>query len=312
MSEIAWRPAERADAEAIAAVFNAVAAQFDSRELRSAADVEQEFDRPTWNSSTDSRVAELDGEIVANGAVPPPPPGGERAWMPGAVHPAYQSRGIGRDLLRWQLDRLAAHRAERAADVPWVALAGMHADDKAADRLFRRHGLEPERHFFIMEQPVAAAVTDARPPAELRVVPFTADLERALYATHQEAFSDHWGFQARPFEHWLTSIRTEKFRPEQSRFAVTEGEEVAGFVLSFAGSDDSRMWLHSIGTRRAWRGKGVASGLIASTLEGFAAAGIKTALLDVDTVNPTGAVGIYERMGFTAAERSVAYSCAIR
>lgn len=311
MSDVSWRPAVRADAVAVAAVFNAVAAQFDSRELRSAAEVEEEFDRPTWNPATDSRVAELDGAIVATGAVPPPPPGGERAWLPGAVHPAHQGRGLGRQLLSWQLDRIAASRAERGAEGEWIAQAGAHGDDNSAARLMRRFGLEPERYFYIMERPVAAPIADTTPPAQLRVVPFSADLEQALHVTHQEAFSDHWGFQARPFEHWVTSIQTKKFRPEQSRFAVTEAGEVAGFVLCFAGSDDSRMWLHSIGTRRAWRAKGVASGLIASTLHGFAAAGIETALLDVDTVNPTGALGVYERMGFAAAERSVAYSCAI-
>jgi ribosomal protein S18 acetylase RimI-like enzyme len=40
-------------------------------------------------------------------------------------------------------------------------------------------------------------------------------------------------------------------------------------------------------------------------MEAFAAAGLEAATLGVDAENPTGALGIYERVGFRPIRRSV-------
>ena len=67
-------------------------------------------------------------------------------------------------------------------------------------------------------------------------------------------------------------------------------------------------WVNTVGTRRAWRGKGVAAWLMTDALQKIAAAddGFERAILGVDEENPTGALRLYRRLGFTEAVRAVA------
>ena len=62
-----------------------------------------------------------------------------------------------------------------------------------------------------------------------------------------------------------------------------------------------------VGTVREWRGRGLASALLADVLQAYRAADLELAVLDVDTVNPTGALGVYTRLGFVPTARDVAY-----
>jgi mycothiol synthase len=66
-------------------------------------------------------------------------------------------------------------------------------------------------------------------------------------------------------------------------------------------------YLGQIGTRRDWRGRGAARALIANTLTIAARDGYQRASLGVDAANPTGALGLYERIGFRAVLRTTAY-----
>jgi GNAT superfamily N-acetyltransferase len=56
------------------------------------------------------------------------------------------------------------------------------------------------------------------------------------------------------------------------------------------------------------RGRGVASALIATALRAGAADGCVTAGLDVDSDNVTGALRLYERLGFTTTRTQVSWS----
>ncbi len=66
-------------------------------------------------------------------------------------------------------------------------------------------------------------------------------------------------------------------------------------------------WINTVGTRRAWRGKGVARWVLAETLRLVATAddGFERAILGVDAENPTGALRLYRDLGFVDEVRSV-------
>ena len=59
-------------------------------------------------------------------------------------------------------------------------------------------------------------------------------------------------------------------------------------------------WINSVGTRRSWRGKGVARWLLSEALDRVARAdtGFERAILGVDADNPTGALGLYRSLAF--------------
>jgi mycothiol synthase len=66
-------------------------------------------------------------------------------------------------------------------------------------------------------------------------------------------------------------------------------------------------WLGTIGVRRGYRRRGLASALIARSLAGFRDAGAAEAGLDVDLENPSGAPRVYGALGFGVTRRSTIY-----
>ena len=244
--------------------------------------------------------------LAAAGMVSPPPEGGQRADLLGGVHPAHQGRGLGWELLAWQYERVRQLHADIAPSQHWHVETGASVGDKAAIRLFERFGFGPVRYFFEM----VASLHDQQPemalPDGLVAVPYTPELAYPLYEAHMEAFSDHWGFQRRPFEKWVIgTVESEEIRPDLSRIAF-DGDQIAGYVLAY-NNVEGREYIGQVGTRRPWRKRGLASALISASLAAGVADGKSSASLGVDADSPTGAVGVYERLGFEVKHKFVSY-----
>jgi mycothiol synthase len=243
-------------------------------------------------------VLAADGSLAALGVAIPPPPGGSQARAEGGVRPDCRHRGIGRALLAWQFQRATAQHAARAPEATWAIQAGAGTADPDAHRLFRRFGLNLVRYFHEMSAPTAGGRA-ARRPAGLRVTAYAAGLRAAVHQAHAEAFADHWGFEPRPLDDWARrTVGADLFRADLSRVAL-DGGQVAGYLLAYDAAGGG-LHLGQIGTRRPWRKRGLASALVADSLAAAAAAGLATASLGVDADSPTGAVAVYERLGFTA------------
>jgi ribosomal protein S18 acetylase RimI-like enzyme len=70
-------------------------------------------------------------------------------------------------------------------------------------------------------------------------------------------------------------------------------------------------WTGLLGTRRAHRRRGVGRALLAASLRAFADAGMDAAGLDVDRENPSGALGLYERLGYAPRQVEVVYGLSV-
>lgn len=248
-----------------------------------------------------------DGELVAAGLVGTPPDGGFRVDLMGGVHPRWRGRGIGRDLLSWELGRATEIHRAVAPGAGWEIHAGTPAGNDSAERLFRRFGFTAARYWFDMVAPTAAPVVEPLPDG-IRSTAYQVAYEKELYEAHMEAFADHWGFQFREFPDWMTlTVRSETFLPELSTVAF-DGDEIAGYVLSYGEADPSRIYIGQVGVRRPWRRRGLAGALLSRVLDAARAAGREWASLGVDAASPTGAVGVYERVGFRVDARAVTYA----
>jgi len=262
----------------------------------------------TWDDPAgDSRmVTAPDGSLVAFAVVERPPADGYLADAFATVAPRWRGHGIGRDLLSWQCHRIEELHGEIAPGREWVINAGSNMLETDAHHLFERFGMKVSRHWFDMQAPAGGAEL---PLDGFRVVPGTdAEIDtHALYEAHMEAFADHFGFQRRDFEEWSKhSIASALYRPELSRIAY-DGDDIAGYVLSYDEAAPERLYIGQVGTRRPWRGRGLASALMSRVLVAAGASGKESVRLGVDATNPTGAVGVYERAGFAVSARAVSY-----
>lgn len=311
MEELTRRAYRPADAAAVTELSKLAIRHAGGHYGASAADVAAFLATTVRDFDADTRLAfTADGDLVAAAWITTPPAGGTHAGLVGAVHPKWRGRGIGRELLGWQLARAAEIHRSVAPDQDWDVRLGIVVGDQDSVRLFQRFDLVPARYWLDMVAPagpVAAPVPDG-----VRVEPYDTGRERDLHAVHMGVFSGHWGFQYRPFERWAPiTVRAASFRPELSVLAIDD-DEIVGYVLSYADSDPERIYIGQVGVAPGWRRRGVAAGLLARVLTVAGEAGFRRAGLSVDADSPVGAVGVYERVGFTVASRAVTYAAPLR
>jgi len=249
-----------------------------------------------------------DGALVAAGFTTTPPEGGFKLYLTGGVHPRWRGNGLGRQILRRHLARAVEIHRELGHGVDWVAEAPRTpTGDRDAARLFARFGLAPARYWFEMVAPTSQ-VPAAGTPDGLRIVAYSAAHQAAVHAAHMEAFSDCWEFQQRDLVSWLAiTMRSQSFLPGLSLLAF-DGAELVGYLLTYNHADPCRVYVGELGVRRPWRRRGLASALLAGVLDAAAGADVKEISLSVDAGSPTGAVGVYERAGFTIESSTVTHS----
>jgi mycothiol synthase len=243
-----------------------------------------------------------------------------RASCWGGVDPKWRGQGVGRALLAWQLSRaetiVADRRAELGADTPAAALIVTEERAESAAQLIGRAGFELSRYFFVMRRDLSEPIPAPVVPEGLRVVTFEAavaedpGIDDVLRLAHNEAFEHHWGFQpwsSDTWQQWETGQRD--FRGDWS-FLALDGDQIAGYALSagfrteWANVGWTQGWTSKLGVRPAWRGIGLARTLLTASMQAFAADGMQYAGLDVDSDNPTGAVGLYSGLGYQVRHRS--------
>jgi ribosomal protein S18 acetylase RimI-like enzyme len=66
-------------------------------------------------------------------------------------------------------------------------------------------------------------------------------------------------------------------------------------------------WIDLLGTRRGHRGIGLGRAMLLAGLQHLREEGADTAILGVDAENPTGALGLYEKVGFKKVATRISY-----
>jgi mycothiol synthase len=229
------------------------------------------------------------------------------------VRPADRRRGIGSELLRWAeahaIESVAAGEGGSPA-LPHVHSAETDRDNDAAMAFARAHGYAGIRFSFMMQRDLAEPIPDVPMPAGIDARPVAEAHHRRIWDADVEAFKDHWESAIREEADFLRFFNNPDLDTTLWQVGWA-GDAVAGSVLACIYPDENRAlgiqagWLDHVSVRREWRGRGVASALIARALAGLRERGMAVARLGVDAENPTGALGVYERLGFHVERTSV-------
>jgi mycothiol synthase len=230
----------------------------------------------------------------------------------GHLRPEWRRRGIGRAMLHYNEHHLCRLAGGHANAGEHYFSSFVAETELGAAALLESEGYRPVRHFYTMVRPSLADIPDLPLPDGLEVRPVLPDHYQAIYQANIEAFRDHWGFSSdalEPLESWL---ERPSFDPTLWRVAW-DGDQVAGMVLSFIDRaendayDRRRGWTEEICVRRPWRKRGLARALIARSLVALKERGMAEAALGVDTENLSGALRLYEGMGYRPIRRSSNY-----
>jgi mycothiol synthase len=273
------------------------------------------------NTETDMCLAEVDGQVV----------GYSRVWWEideyaqqwtgfhfGFLLPEWRRKGIGSTLLCFNETRLAQIYTElkAAGEIPaeMPGACDCFVDETAQDtvNLLERRGYKAVRYGFNMVRPDLENIPNCPLPEGLEVRPVEIGHLRKIWEASNEAFKDHWGYIAEPWEEYVRIQSDPDFDPTLWRVAW-DGDQVAGMVLSFIDKDQNaeygrlRGYTENICVRRPWRKRGLARALIALSLQALKERGMTDAGLGVDAENISGALGLYQSMGYQVVRRGITY-----
>jgi mycothiol synthase len=267
---------------------------------------------PDLDPSHDIILVELDGRVVACAGSEAVVRDGVQifeAW--GQVHPSIRHRGLGAALFAWNVRRIRVRAAVIQPDRPIVVQADAEDGETGAIALLANEGFERIRTFYLMRRDLSDIPSPSLPDGiEFRTV--TQDQHRTIYDAEVEAFRDHWGHREGS-EHGFKSTFGHKEIDTDLWVVAWAGDQVAGIIENWIWADENatlgvrRGWLETVCVLRPWRRRGLAR---AMTLESFGrirSTGMAEAMLGVDATNPTGALQLYENVGFEIVRREGAY-----
>ena len=232
--------------------------------------------------------------------------------------PEWRRRGIGRAILHFTENRLR-EIAERLisegqvpADAPRFFESWVSDTEVGKEAFVVSEGYTPVRYAFSMSRSLAEPVEVTPMPEGLEIRPVPLEHYRTVWDASQEAFRDHWGYFPAPEEEYQKWLNFEEFQPELWKVAW-DGDQVAGMVLNFVNKLENveynrkRGYTEGISVRRPWRKRGLARSLLTRSLQMFKEMGMEEAALGVDAENLSGALRLYESVGFKVYKRHTTY-----
>ena len=311
-SELTWRPVTTDDLDGLFDLIDRIQTHDAEHERLTRADLDTIAGRPWIDLAQDSLMG-VDAVGVA------------RAWgrtsfrpgdtpvvtvhLMGGVDPDWRGQGHGRRVLAWAEDRAPANVAFLRGDQDLPAQIGGFVENHLTGRrhLFEAAGFTASRVFSELRLRLGADLPAPDLPDPLELVPYDDGIIERVRVAHNIAFASHWGFTAYTPETWATNTSDAAFRPELSAAIVdtsTPATPVVGFVLNseyehdWVGPDDREGYIEYLGVVPEWRSRGLATTLLNLAASRFTERGHPHAALGVDTDNSTGALRLYESLGY--------------
>jgi mycothiol synthase len=309
-----WRPIEPGDVREWAVLLAAVAAA-DSDHHYGEQDLLELFRLPDCDFATGS-IAAYDGSVMvassflmSRSAADPV----HELRFSGAVHPEYRRRGLGSQLIEWVETTAVPFHEQRYPGRPLTLQGRSGPANVGEEALFAARGYRPVRWWHTMRIDLPTVPPAGAAPDGVEIAAFTPDSLEDSRLVRNEAFQDHWGSTESTAESWAYWLGQQSFRPDFSYVAYAGGQAI-GTLISYEYDEHTKvtgsrdLYIGIVGTRRAGRNRGVASALLSLALANARADGFGTASLVVDGDSLTGAVALYERVGFTIEHTSATQS----
>ena len=302
------------DLAALTELLNQVSQAHNLDDTYAEEDLRLEFADPRVDPARDLRLWEdADGRLVAFGqAWLPPESETIDAFLYWRVHPSAEGSGVEDELFEWGAERIRTFARERGRPARMICSAREH--HAYALGVMQRQGMAPERYFFQMRRPLDQPLEPAELPAgfELRHVAGSADVAGWVDA-YNLSFIDHWNHHPATIEshsHWL---QHPSYQPELDLIGLADDGTVAAICFCQIDPAENERngrndgWIATLGTRRGYRKRGLGRGMLLSGLHRLKAAGMSGARLNVDAASPTGALALYESVGFRTLVATVAF-----
>jgi mycothiol synthase len=306
------------DYEILATVFAACTPVDGFEQPRSVSDFRQQFAAFGMHPERIGFVAEAGGQgvgYIVGTDDGPSEEFGQRRFHVGNIHPDWRRRGIGTELLR----RIQARLLEMlpVGDGPASFITQVHGTQQGVQQLLESQGYRAARYGFAMVRPNLDDLPSTGLPAGIDSHPSRADEAVRIYYAMDEAMRDEPSWPPLDDEKIAAAIDDRLFGQIDMWQVAWDGDEPVGGVMGWVNAVENerhnrlRGYTEGIWVRRPWRGRGIASALIARNLHELRRRGMTEAALSVDAGNPTGALRLYEKHGFRRVRTDVLYARSI-
>jgi mycothiol synthase len=276
-----------------------------------------ELEHPVnFDPAEDVLIAELEGRPVAWQLTTWRLHDGQCHYkLAGYVSPGWRRRGIGRELLRRGERRLRAVAAGHPAGDERLLGTFSPAARQGKVALFEAEGYRAIRHFYTMLHTGLDDLPPAVIPAGFELRPVRPEHLRAIWDANEEAFRDHWGNTPRTEEDFERFKAQADFDPSPWQVAWHQAShQVAGVsinvILRASNSVHSRQRgrVDDLSVRRPWRKNGLGRALLLASLGALRGRGQTEVELGVDAENLTGALRLYEAVGFRPIDHAMVFT----
>ncbi|HEX3805432.1 MAG TPA: GNAT family N-acetyltransferase [Gaiellaceae bacterium] len=201
-------------------------------------------------------------------------------------------------------DALYGAVAQRAAERGFDRLHAVVAHgDAPFDSLVRRAGFEHHGDVQRMWRRLDGDLPAPAWPEGAAVRTYTDADGLAVHALLDDAYRA-WDetYVPRAHDDWLTWMTSHDGFDPALWFLVERGGELVACTLNWR-EEQRRGWVKDIVVRADARGQGLAKALLHHTFHAYAARAAEHVGLKVETANPTGALQLYDRVGFVTDHR---------
>jgi len=228
------------------------------------------------------------------------------------VLPEWRGTRIRNAMLRHNERVLRDMARSHPSEAPRFYQSFIEDTEKDWVSVLESEGYNVHRYALMLVRPDLEDIPDAKFPPGIEVRDVKPEHYRPVIDAWNEACKDMRGAVPISEERFKAWREDPSFDPSLWRIAWY-GDEVIGTVMNFIDPEDNKKYNRlrghpeMISVRRAWRKKGVATALIATSLGALKERGMTEAALGVDAENPSGARQLYEKLGFRIAKRYVLY-----
>lgn len=173
--------------------------------------------------------------------------------------------------------------------------------DTALTKLFESRGFDLYRIYWQMLREHTEKDTELgefAPGIELLQMEYEANLE-LFHRLEMDSFKDHFGWVPVSFADWRAERLADDLADPAGNFVLFENGEPAGYVVySRSRENIEGGYIDKLGVLPEFRGRGYGKLLLRMGIAYSAALGNTTVGLGVDSGNESGALSLYEKVGF--------------
>lgn len=315
MTTLTRRPyAGETDLEAIANLINTCEAVDRIEQGTSIPELQRSLDNPSIDKARDLRLWEdANGQLV----------GFSRLWIAPTddnidgflgfrVHPTARGNDLEKEIVVWAQGRLREASQERG--VPVKLRSGTRADQTNRIALLEKHGFIADRYFFTMELSLSDSIPEPQFPQGFTLCQQKEQDVEAKVELYNQTFIDHWNHHPLTVERVKRELNKPYYRPKLDLIAVAPDETFAAFCYCEINPEENirtgrnEGWIVCLGTRRGFRQRGLGRAMLLAGIQQLKETGVDAVRLCVDTQNLSGALRLYDSVGFRQVESHISFA----